>query len=88
MAAVGSSSTRISASLRMNARASAIFCHWPPDSSLAVLEPLAELRVVARRLALDEFGGLSPCTAACRQRASSSKARSSPAPTFSPTSIW
>ena len=32
--AVGSSSTRMSASSRMNARASAIFCHWPPDSSV------------------------------------------------------
>ena len=37
MAAVGSSSTRISAPVRMNARASAMRCHWPPDSSWPLL---------------------------------------------------
>ena len=31
--AVGSSSTRMSAPARMNARDSATFCHWPSDSS-------------------------------------------------------
>ena len=40
IAAVGSSSTRMSASSRMKARDSAIFCHWPPESSRPSLNHL------------------------------------------------
>ena len=59
MAAVGSSSTRISAPLRMNARASAMRCHCPPDSSWPLLNQRPSCVSYARRQRSDELGGLA-----------------------------
>jgi len=44
----------------MNARASAMRCHWPPDNSWPLLNQ-RELRVVCGRQLLDELGGLALC---------------------------
>ena len=60
----------------------------PAGQLAAIAKPLAELRSIAGGQRLDELARLALARAASRQRASSSKYGSSPAPTFSPTSIW
>ncbi len=87
IAAVGSSSTSKSAPSRMNARESAIFCHWPPESSRPPWNHLPScVRYPSGSSAMN--GAAVPTSAAARQRVSSRHAPTSPTPMFSPTMNW
>ena len=77
----------MSACERMNARASATFCHWPPLSSRPSLNHFPSC--VSKPCGSDSMNGVAmPLSAASFQRSASSNARTSPAPMFSPTASW